>query len=50
MVQKVVAKYRIISGEIPETANAEIGTIGRRAVMGELIDIYHKNGEKITVD
>lgn len=50
MVQKVVAKYRIISGEIPETANAEIGTIGRRAVMGELIDIYHKNGEKITPD
>lgn len=48
MVQRVVAKYRLISGGIPETPVSELKVIGRRAVMGELIDIYHKNGEKIT--
>ena len=48
MVQRVVAKYRIISGEIPETPIPELNVIGRRAVMGELIEIYHRSGEKIT--
>lgn len=48
MTQKVVAKYRLISGGIPDSPNPEIGVIGRMAVMGELIDIYHNNGEKIT--
>ena len=48
MVQKVVAKYSIISGGIPEKPVPELGVLGRRAVMGELIDIYHNNGEKIT--
>lgn len=48
MVQKVVAKYSIISGGIPEAPVPDLGVLGRRAVMGELIDIYHNNGEKIT--
>ena len=48
MTQKVVAKYRLISGGIPDSPNPELGVIGRMAVMGELIDIYHNSGEKIT--
>ncbi len=50
MVNRVVAKYRIISGGIEEAPNAELGTLGKMAVMGELVDIYHNNGQKITKD
>lgn len=48
MVQKVVAKHKLFSGGIPENPVPELGVLGRMAVMGELIDIYHKSGEKIT--
>lgn len=50
MVNRVVAKYRIISGGIEDMPDPKLGTIGKMAVMGELVDIYHKNGEKITKD
>lgn len=53
MVNKVVAKYRIISGGIPEALTNEqrqMGLLTRMNVMGELIEIYHKNGEKITTE
>jgi hypothetical protein len=53
MVNKVVAKYRIISGGIPEALTNEqrqMGLLTRMNVMGELIDIYHRNGEKITAE
>lgn len=48
MVNRVVAKYKLISGGINELPDPKLGTLGKMAVMGELIDIYHKNGEKIT--
>ena len=48
MVNRVVAKYRLMSGGIEEEPNKKLGTLGKMAVMGELVDIYHKNGEKIT--
>jgi hypothetical protein len=48
IVNRVVAKYRIISGGIEELPNSKLGTIGKMAVMGELVDIYHHSGEKIT--
>lgn len=48
MVNRVVAKYRIISGEVPVNPIPELGIPGRHAVMGELIDIYQNSGEKIT--
>lgn len=48
MVQQVVAKRRIISGGIPETPIPEKQVLGKMAVMGELIDIYHKSGQVIT--
>lgn len=48
MVNRVVAKYKLISGGISETPDKKLGTIGKMAVMGELVDIYHNNGEKIT--
>jgi hypothetical protein len=48
MVQRVVAKYRIISGGVPDGPVPELMIPGRMAVMGELIDLYYKNGEKIT--
>lgn len=50
MVNKVVAKYRLISGGIPDV-DTEVNDVivrGRMSVMGELVDIYHNNGEKIT--
>lgn len=55
MVNRVVAKYRIISGGIPndpveDKETHQILSYGKTPVMGELIDIYHKNGEKITPD
>ena len=52
MVNRVVAKYRIISGGIPDAVtNLDGKTIpGKMQIMGELIDLYHKNGEKITPD
>ena len=40
MVNKVVAKYHITTGGIPENI--------RRMVMGDLIDVYHRDGEVIT--
>ena len=54
MVNRVVAKYRLISGGIPndpvQNDKGEIVSYGRMPVMGELIDIFHNNGEKITED
>ena len=55
MVNRVVAKYRIISGGIPDKPvvdkkTQQVLTYGKRPVMGELIDLYQKNGEKITED
>lgn len=40
MVNKVIAKYHIVSGAVPDKV--------RMKVMGELIDIYHREGEVIT--
>lgn len=40
MVNKVIAKYHIIAGGIPDEK--------RYHVMGDLVDEYYKNGEKIT--
>lgn len=48
MVNRVVAKYRIISGAVPDGPIPKLGIPGRHAVMGELIDIYQKSGDKIT--
>jgi hypothetical protein len=50
MVNRVVAKYRLISGGIPDTVTNLNGRIirDRMQVMGELIDLYHTNGETIT--
>lgn len=48
MVNRVVAKYRIISGGVPDGPIPELGIPGRHAVMGELVDIYQKSGDKIT--
>lgn len=55
MVNRVVAKYRIISGGIPEKPfvdkkTNQVLTYGKRPVMGELIELYQKNGEKINDD
>lgn len=55
MVNRVVAKYRIISGGIPEKPFVDkktntVLTYGKRPVMGELIDLYQRNGEKINED
>ena len=50
MINRVVAKYKLISGGIPEAVTDVNGTVvlGRLQVMGELTDQYHANGEKIT--
>ena len=49
MVNRVVAKYHIISGEIPDVRTLDDGrTVQKMHIMGELIDIYHNNGEVIT--
>lgn len=48
MVNRVIAKYRIISGEVPLNPIPELGIPGRHAVMGELVDIYQNSGDKIT--
>lgn len=50
MVNRVVAKYKLVSGGISDIPDPKLGTLGRMAVMGELVDIYHKNGEKITAE
>lgn len=50
MVNKVVAKYRLVSGGIPDMPVPELNVMGRMAVMGELVDIYHNSGEKITAE
>lgn len=49
MVNRVVAKYHIISGEIPDVRNLPGGgNVQKMHIMGDLIDIYHTSGEKIT--
>jgi len=48
MVNRVVAKYRIISGGIPNEPIPNLGVIGKMAVMGELVDMYHRDGDKIS--
>ena len=50
LVNRVVAKYKLISGGIPEVVTEVNGKTvsGRLQVMGELTDLYHANGEKIT--
>jgi hypothetical protein len=49
MVNRVVAKYHIISGEIPPVRELDNGMVVQKMhIMGELIDIYHNSGEKIT--
>ena len=50
LVNRVVAKYKLISGGIPESVTEVNGKTvsGRLQVMGELTDLYHANGEKIT--
>lgn len=40
MVNKVIAKYHIVEGAVPEDV--------MRLVMGELVDEYHNSGEEIT--
>lgn len=48
MVNKVISKYHIITGGIPEVdAN---GNAVKRKVMGDLIDLYHVNGDVITTE
>lgn len=47
MVNKVVAKYHITSGGISETDIPKKGILGKMKVMGELIELYHVNGEVI---
>ena len=49
MVNRVVAKHHIISGEIPDVRNLPGGRVVQKMhIMGDLIDIYHNSGEKIT--
>lgn len=49
MVNRVVAKHHIISGEIPDVRNLPGGQVVQKMhIMGDLIDIYHNSGEKIT--
>lgn len=48
MVNRVVAKYKLMSGGIADRPDPKNGTLGKMAVMGELVDLYHKGGEKIT--
>lgn len=49
MVNRVVAKYHIISGGIPDVRELGDGRVVQKMhIMGDLIDIYHNNGEVIT--
>lgn len=48
MVNKVVAKHHLISGGIDPVGFPDRGIKSQRQVMGELIDIYHENGDVIT--
>lgn len=54
MINKVVAKHHIVSGEVPEmreVVNAKTGqhyVITKRMVIGELMAIYEESGETIT--
>lgn len=48
MVNKVVAKYRLVEGGIPDEGSSDGQIMGKRAVMGELVDMYHENGDVIT--
>ena len=49
MVNRVVAKYHIISGGIPDVRDLpDGGVVQKMHIMGDLIDIYHNSGEKIT--
>lgn len=47
MVNQVIAKYKLYEGGIPDVDLPEQGVLCRFKVMGELIDIYHNNGEVI---
>lgn len=48
MVNRVVAKYHIIEGGIPDERSSDGRILERRAVMGELMDMYHADGDVIT--
>lgn len=51
MINKVVAKYKLISGGIPQdnmTDNEGNVVLGQVAVKGELTDLYERNGDVIT--
>lgn len=48
MINKVVAKYRLISGGVSEGDIPQRGILGKFHLMGELIDIYHNSGELVT--
>lgn len=48
MVNKVVAKHHLVSGGIDQIGIPERLIKGQREVMGDLIDIYHQTGDKIT--
>jgi len=49
MVNRVVAKYHIISGSIPDVRELPGGgNVQKMHIMGDLIDIYHNSGEIIT--
>ncbi len=50
MVNKVIAKYHITEGGIPELPDITTGIKGRREVMGDLIEYYDINGDVITSD
>lgn len=44
MVNRVIAKYHIVSGNVPEMGP---GGMTKMMVMGELVDVYHEFGEEI---
>lgn len=51
MLNKVIAKHKLFSGCIPDQITIEEmneGKLNRFQVMGELIECYHNDGEKIT--
>lgn len=48
MVNKVVAKYHLMEGGIPDEPDFEHGIMGRRAVMGDLIECYDNGADTVT--
>lgn len=48
MLNQVVSKYHIVSGEIPDNPPPNSGVLSRFQVMGELIKLYEDNGEQIS--